>query len=223
MLSRLVSLLCRSRAGQRLIEDLRAAARPLVDPAATFPLQNWWEPSFWEHTVALAIRDHCRPGEVVFEVGANAGALALLMSRLVGPRGIVCAFEARPRIIDKTQYNLVKAGCHNVTLFHKAVWHTTGDLLNIEAGAQLNDRVTAAATGMAVRSVALDDFAAAGDFRPSFIKGRTDPQRPIAAARPAAGAPRRRHPAAAPATPGRRRAACCVRPRRAGCRRTRIR
>jgi FkbM family methyltransferase len=170
MLSRLVSLLHRSRAGQRLIDDLRAAARPLVDPAATFPLQNWWEPSFWEHTVALAIRDHCRPGEVMFEVGANAGALALLMSRLVGPRGIVCAFEASPRIIDKTQYNLVKAGCHNVTLFHKAVWHATGDLLNIEAGAQLNDRVTAAATGMAVRSVALDDFAAAGDFCPSFIK-----------------------------------------------------
>jgi FkbM family methyltransferase len=170
VLSRLISLLRRTRAGERLIEELRLAVRPLVDPAAAFPLSNWWEPSFWEHSVALAIRDLCRPNDVVFDVGANAGALALLMSRAVGPRGIVCAFEASPRIIDKTHYNLVKAGCHNVTLFHKAVWHTTGELLNIEAGAQLNDRVTAAATGMAVRSVALDDFTAAGDFRPSFIK-----------------------------------------------------
>jgi FkbM family methyltransferase len=170
MLSRLVSMLRRTRAGERLTEELRTAIRPLADPAATFPLPNWWEPSFWEHTVALAIRDHCRPGDVVFDVGANAGALALLMSRLVGPRGIVCAFEASPRIIDKTQYNLVKAGCHNVTLFHKAVWHTTGEILSVEAGSQLNDRIAAAVTGMSVRSVALDDFAAAGDFRPSFIK-----------------------------------------------------
>jgi FkbM family methyltransferase len=170
MLSRLVALLRRTRAGAQLIEELRAAGRPTLDPAATFPLPNWWEPSFWEHTVALAIRDHCRPGDVAFDVGANAGALALLMSRLVGPRGIVCAFEASPRIIDKTHYNLVKAGCHNVTLLHRAVWHTTGELLSIAAGTHLNDRIATAPTGMSVRSVALDDFAAAGDFRPSFIK-----------------------------------------------------
>jgi FkbM family methyltransferase len=170
MLHRLIALLRRTRAGERLIEELRMAIRRAVDPAAPLALPNWWEPSFWEPTVALAIRDHCRPGEVVFDVGANAGALALLMSRLVGPRGIVCAFEASPRIIDKTHYNLVKAGCHNVSLFHKAVWHTTGELLNIAAGTHLNDHIAATVTGMVVRSVALDDFAAAGDFRPAFIK-----------------------------------------------------
>jgi FkbM family methyltransferase len=141
-----------------------------TDAAATFPLPNWWERSFWEPTVALAIRDHCRPGDVVFDVGANAGALSMMMSRLVGPRGIVCAFEASPRIIDKTHYNLVRAGCSNVTLFHKAVWHTSGSLVNIAAGSHLNDRIDETATGMAVRTVALDDFAAAADFRPSFIK-----------------------------------------------------
>jgi FkbM family methyltransferase len=140
------------------------------DPAAIYPLSNWWEPSFWEPTVALAIRDHCRPGNVVFDVGTNAGGMALMMSRLVGPRGIVLAFEASPRIIDKTHFNLVKAGCHNVTLFHKAVWHTTGSIVNIAAGSHLNDRIEEGATGMSVRTVALDDLAGAGDFRPSFIK-----------------------------------------------------
>ena len=43
----------------------------------------------------------------VFDVGANAGALSVLMSRLVGLRGIVCSFEASRRIVDKTQHNLV--------------------------------------------------------------------------------------------------------------------
>ena len=93
-----------------------------------------------------------------------------MMSRLVGPRGIVLAFEASPRIVDKTHYNLVKAGCHNVTLFHRAVWHSTGALVNMAAGSHLNDRIEAGATGMPVRTVALDNLAAAGDFRPSFIK-----------------------------------------------------
>lgn len=140
------------------------------DGPSSFPLQPWWTTSFWEPTVALAIRDHCRPGDVVFDVGCNAGGLALMMSRLVGPRGIVLAFEASPRIIDKTHYNLVQAGCHNVTLFHRAVWHSTGALVNIAAGSHLNDRIEVATTGMSVRTVALDDLAAAGDFRPSFIK-----------------------------------------------------
>jgi hypothetical protein len=102
-----------------------------LDQSQTFPLSDWWKPSFWEPTVALAIRDYCRPGNVVFDVGTNAAGLALMMLRLVGPRGIVLAFEASPRIIDKTHYNLVKVGCHNVTLFHKAVWSRSGDLVNM--------------------------------------------------------------------------------------------
>ena len=151
--------------------DSRPAALGSVDQSQTFPLTDWWKPSFWEHTVALAIRDYCRPGDVVFDVGANAGGLALIMSRLVGPRGIVLAFEASPRIIDKTHYNLVKAGCHNVTLFHKAVWHRSGDLVNMAPGGHLNDRIeVSSGTGMRVRTVALDDIAVAGDFRPSFVK-----------------------------------------------------
>jgi FkbM family methyltransferase len=138
--------------------------------SSSFPIQNWWERSYWEPTVALAIRDHCRPGHVVFDVGANAGALSMMMSRLVGPRGIVCAFEASPRIIDKTQYNLVNAGCTNVTLYHKAVWHKTSAVVNLTAGSHLNDRIEEGATGMAVRTLALDDFVAASNLRPSFIK-----------------------------------------------------
>ncbi len=154
----------------KMLESWAVTGRLRADGPDTFPLQDWWTRSFWEPTVALAIRDHCRPGDVVFDVGSNAGGLALMMSRLVGPRGIVLAFEASPRIVDKTHYNLVRAGCHNVTLFHRAVWHSTGALVNMAAGSHLNDRIEEGAIGMSVRTVALDDLAAAGDFRPSFIK-----------------------------------------------------
>ena len=135
-----------------------------------FPLQPWWERSYWEPTVALAIHDYCRPGDVVFDVGANAGGLSMMMSRLVGPRGIVLAFEASPRIIPKTHHNLVRAGCHNVTLLHRAVWHKTGETVMMAAGTHLNDRIEVGTEGMPVRTLALDDLARDGDFRPSFIK-----------------------------------------------------
>ncbi len=38
------------------------------------------------------------------------------------------------------------------------------------AGSHLNDRIDADTTGMPVRTVALDDLAEAGDFRPSFLE-----------------------------------------------------
>jgi FkbM family methyltransferase len=135
-----------------------------------FPLQDWWERSHWEPTVAHAIRDHCRSGDTVFDVGANAGGLSQLMSRLVGPKGLVCAFEASPRIVGKTQHNLVKTGCFNVTLYHKAVWSASREIVNMAAGSHLNDRIEKGLTGMPVPTVALDDFVRETDLRPTFIK-----------------------------------------------------
>jgi FkbM family methyltransferase len=135
-----------------------------------FPIPDWWERSFWEPTVALAIRDHVRPGDIAFDVGSNAAALAVQMSRLVGPRGKVCAFEASPRILPRTQYNLVHAGCFNTTLYHRAVWRSTGSMVNIAYGTYLNDRIDPNAPDTSVLTLALDDFVSASGLRPTFIK-----------------------------------------------------
>jgi hypothetical protein len=112
MKQKLISLIRRTIGTEKLQKNGQVAGERAEnsDVAASFPLPNWWERSFWEPTVALAIRDHCRPGDVVFDVGANAGALSLLMSRLVGPRGIVCAFEASPLIVDKTHVAALACG-----------------------------------------------------------------------------------------------------------------
>ncbi|MBU8542822.1 MULTISPECIES: FkbM family methyltransferase [Roseomonadaceae] len=137
---------------------------------ADFPLQSWWERSLWEPVVQLAVRDHVRPGDIAFDVGANAGAFAMQMSRQAGPRGIVCAFEASPRIIGRTHHNLTAAGCHNVTLYHRAIWNRSGDFVHIAEGSHLNDRVEQGAGGIPVPTLALDDFIAATGLSPSFIK-----------------------------------------------------
>jgi FkbM family methyltransferase len=135
-----------------------------------FPLQGWWEHSYWEPVVQLAVRDHVRPGDIAFDVGANAGAFAMQMSRQAGPRGTVCAFEASPRIIGRTQHNLVTAGCNNTTLYHRAIWHRSGDFVHIEEGSHLNDRVAEGAGGIPVPTLALDDFIAATGLSPVFVK-----------------------------------------------------
>jgi FkbM family methyltransferase len=147
----------------------------IVEPRATFKIPFWYEWNYWEPTVQLALRDLCRAGDVVFDVGANAGALTLLMSRLVGPRGVVCAFEASPRIIDKCQYNLVANGCTNVYLVHRAVYSRSNEIVRIYAGTHLNDsllesRARPGAEEFEVKTIALDDFVDYTGLVPKLVK-----------------------------------------------------
>jgi FkbM family methyltransferase len=144
------------------------------DPRKTFPTAFWYDPTYAEPCVALALRDLCKPGDVVFDVGANCGALSILMSRLVGPRGVVCSFEASRRIVDKCQYNLVVNGCHNTQLFHQAVFSRSGEILKIYHGSHLNDTVVAAHANTAnydtVETNTLNDFVGHFELHPKLIK-----------------------------------------------------
>lgn len=133
----------------------------------------WYQENLWEPTVQLALRDLCKPGDVVFDVGANFAGLTTVMSRLVGPRGVVCAFEASPRIIDKTQRNLVLSGCHNTQVFHHAVYHTSGETVRIYLGSHLNDSIYSehgTESAYEVKTLALDDFVRHTNLVPNVLK-----------------------------------------------------
>lgn len=60
-----------------------------------------WEPD----TVGLLKRYVC-PGDVVIEVGANVGAHTLLLAELVGPQGLVYAYEPTAYAQGKLRANL---------------------------------------------------------------------------------------------------------------------
>jgi FkbM family methyltransferase len=157
------------------LNNLEKAAPPAAAPSSPLPIPKFWEKNYWEPTVQFPIRDYCRPGDVVFDVGANAGALSMLMSRLVGPRGTVCAFEASPRIVAITLDNLVSGGCSNVQLYHRAIYHTSHQSVAIYAGPHLNDSLypTEVAKGdnfQTVETLALDDFADWCGLAPKLIK-----------------------------------------------------
>lgn len=149
----------------------RYATRTVTPP---FGDSFWYATAnLWEPAVQLALRDLCRPGNIVFDVGANLGGLTSLMARLVGPRGIVCSFEASPRIIGHLQANVVKQGHNNVTVYHNAVFSKSNALVPIYPGSHLNDSLygtPAAGEASFVRTITLDDFSSVLGMVPSLIK-----------------------------------------------------
>lgn len=62
-----------------------------------------------------------RPGQTVYDIGANAGFYTILMSRLVGPAGTVVSFEPLPRNIAYLRRHIELNNCANVTVVEAAV------------------------------------------------------------------------------------------------------
>lgn len=144
----------------------------LLSPLSINP---WYFPVIYEPSVNLALQDLCEPGAVVFDVGCHDGQLTLLMSRLVGPRGIVCSFEANPHILDLCTHNLIRNGCNNFFMTHGAVWKKSGEFLNLHIpqnnwqAASLSYQPTDDLPTPVI-TVALDDFINTKKLEPEIIK-----------------------------------------------------
>jgi FkbM family methyltransferase len=118
------------------------------------------------------------PGSVAADVGAHFGYYSLLMSRLVGERGTVHAFEPTPRTFALLEANL--GPCTNVRPNRAAVWRedTTLELsdfgsglatFNSVAGGRLEDPAAQAAS-FRVPAVALDGYFERSGQRVDFLK-----------------------------------------------------
>jgi FkbM family methyltransferase len=143
------------------------------DSKNIFGISYWYEGNLWEPPVQIALRDLCRPGDVVFDVGANFGGLTTVMSRMVGSRGIVCSFEASPRIIGICQKNIVMSGCSNVQVYNVAVYSKSNETVPIYLGGHLNDSIYSSSDETAafnVDTLALDDFVDFTNLVPNLIK-----------------------------------------------------
>jgi FkbM family methyltransferase len=73
----------RSGLGKGLRMDLRRAS-------------GWYAKGTNEVPIQDALAAHLKPGDVMYDVGANVGFFSLLAARLVGPSGKVVAFEPVP-------------------------------------------------------------------------------------------------------------------------------
>ena len=134
----------------------------------------WYRENLWEPTVQLVLRDLCLPGDTVFDVGANFAGLTTIMSRMVGPKGVVCSFEASPRIVDKCQRNIINNGCSNTQLFHSAVYSKSYEKVPLYLGSHLNDSIykdySIGEAAYEISTIALDDFVENTKLIPNLVK-----------------------------------------------------
>lgn len=137
--------------------------------------EPWWKRNFWEPAVQLGLKDLIKSGSTVFDIGANLAGISILMSRLVGPKGTVCAFEASPRIIELTNGNIIASGLNNISLFNNAVYSESGKKISIYAGGHLNDSIYAQGEFKeqikdVVNTLSIDDFVKNTNLFPDLIK-----------------------------------------------------
>jgi FkbM family methyltransferase len=82
-------------------------------PFAVHGYFNW-------RNVAIA-RAVCRPGDVIFDVGANIGSETVAFSDLVGPGGAVYAFEPFPANVELLRRNAAQTRAGNVEVLALAL------------------------------------------------------------------------------------------------------
>lgn len=82
---------------------------------------------FYEPEVVNVIAKVVRPGDLVIDGGANFGFFTMMLSRLVGPDGLVLAFEPDPKIYGELSENIDGNNLSNVRRFQMALWNEDGE------------------------------------------------------------------------------------------------
>jgi FkbM family methyltransferase len=80
----------------------------------------------YEDRVLNLMMKFVKPGDVVYDVGANAGLYTVLLGKAVGKQGKVIAFEPQCVSFDHLQDNLMLNGLTNVRSFRKALGDRSG-------------------------------------------------------------------------------------------------
>jgi FkbM family methyltransferase len=80
----------------------------------------------YEPQTTQYITNFVEEGKTVIDVGASNGYYTLLLARLVGPRGLVYAFEPLPRAFRVLRKNISINGYENVILENKAASEANG-------------------------------------------------------------------------------------------------
>jgi FkbM family methyltransferase len=82
----------------------------------------------WEAEEAEFVRSHLGPGGRALNVGANVGFMTMVMSRAVGPEGLVIAIEPEPFNFGLLWENVRRNRATNVLPIHAAAGEETGSI-----------------------------------------------------------------------------------------------
>jgi FkbM family methyltransferase len=144
------------------------------------------EVSYWRGThepeVQSFIAAAVRPGDVIYDVGAHVGTIALGAARLVGDLGRVVAFDGDPENVERLRENSSRNGLERrLLVVHAAVWSRTrrdgicfrrGNTFRSQGGVEADGNRPVLGNGevIEVPVITLDDFVAAGGPLPQLVK-----------------------------------------------------
>lgn len=130
----------------------------------------------YEKDVVDIIKAHAHPGSVVYDLGANAGYLTMIVADAVESKGKVFAFEPDPRNFNALEANIRLNKLSHVTAVPKAVSNDIGTITFAAyeyslVGHIIRPNTSEDATLLEVPTTTLDEFVfGQGHPPPDFIK-----------------------------------------------------
>ncbi len=129
----------------------------------------------YEFAVSKLVREYLKPGDVFIDVGANIGYYTVIAAGIVGPSGLVYAFEPSARIRTRLGRNVVLNGMAQVRVRPEAVTSKSGIVRLVESADAANDGLayvnqSGESTGIEVQAVRLDDLGELRERAPALIK-----------------------------------------------------
>jgi FkbM family methyltransferase len=122
----------------------------------------------YEHKKRRLFEKVVRSGGIVYDVGAHAGYYSLLASLLVGPRGLVYAFEPVPGNLYYLREHLRRNEIKNTKICACAVWDSIGPMKFQEHQNSSMGRLDEAGS-LEVKAASLDLLHATGKIRPPDV------------------------------------------------------
>ncbi|MGH9482296.1 MAG: FkbM family methyltransferase [Terriglobales bacterium] len=114
----------------------------------------------FEGNVGHFLRAHCRPGETVVDVGANAGVYTVALAQRVGPQGRVLALEALRANFESLERNVALNGFTQVECIFGAVAERAGELVAPDRPAGNYSLASPSAATTTIPARTLDDLTA---------------------------------------------------------------
>ena len=141
--------------------------------------KDYWLGTY-EPELQAAISDLVKPGQIVYDIGANIGFITLLITKRIGSQGHVYAFEALPanviRLIQNIELNDVEK---LVTVIQAAVQDQSGDAEFLIAPSTGMGKVDGSAgrdsvdyeEAIQAEGISIDDFIEdTGNLLPDIVK-----------------------------------------------------
>jgi len=102
-------------------------------------------------------------GKTIVDIGANIGFYTLFFAKLVGPKGMVFAFEPEPKNFEILKKNILVNNLKNVKCFNFAVG-SSNETINMSLSNEMGHHQIDLNGDLEVKCVKLDDYVKSADF-----------------------------------------------------------